>query len=1133
MIPAPDSSRVASDPAPVRRAAGVLLTGMMLAGILAAAPPLPEGVVLAPYDSSLPLEGQRPEAYYLSYETLDRLHDLASQNTTQPPPSASLLRATHRARFDGQGLQVHSRYHFHKQGAGPITLPFRFEGVEWNEPNSLPGPPLDPTGVLPIQYPGHGATEARYRVPVPKNAREITWLVPAALAGELIIETSPGGPCGFDLKGAPLWAQSQRGDTHECRAAVGERVEFTLIRSRPRVPPGAPPPAEAHVQTTLLASPGLEQLEVRCRFGFPNERRQRFRLTLDPSVQITGIDAPGLHDWRFEEPSELLVVLSEPLEAEAEITLHGERPLAPGANRSVPQFTPSAAKLDRTFVLTASAPGRILPEAPPRFRPIPHPEIDGASQVHAFSETGSGSPLTYEIDFPSRLVSVDARYYFELDPNRPKTILQATLEGAEPWSSLRLRLPPGHRVETVRSPALRDAWPGEDSLDLRFDRSFQGPLPLLLVLSRDPSIAQRDLALESVGFPESFRLEGEALVTAPFSQSWRSTLPEGENWVTAPPADVLSSAMVHSPMHRAWAFRFDGPFTVNLQRSYRPARFTAASSLEVRLETHRLLVESRIQLEVEEGLLGTVVVDLPPAWSAPTIEGPGVRSVSFERRENGIRGRIQFQRPSANSQSLELRGHLDWNRSRARLEAPVWPEAVSESSQVRLSIPDHPRLQVIPDGLERVGSNGSSALPAPHHFRSAYPDWSLELEALPLVAPAGSGIEIPILDLESAFLQNGDEWHRASLRVVNHDQSFLTLQLPSGAKLLDVSLADRPLPAPPRAGSNDAILIPIPRHRPGDPATRIQLVYRVPREAIPAETSPFAGERAMNGPAVPGASVDETFWSIRLPEDHDFHVKEGNLWRLDATAWALERSETHLAAMERMSRFVTSSRLDESARIANAREILRLGSRIHRELDAVQESGAIARQESLLRETAALEKIARDFLELRLASPTRNSGSGQAIPTPNPPTASPETARPAPGETVPRLDLSEHLSIPARFVMDYPLSRAIASPGAPATQHHQPDRGREEPDHRTSPAPAPEPQPQDKSLTAHFAPGAQTAFFKTLERDARLVAVLPPSLDENIRFSWIAFGAVILVLWLIHKACRSTSEGLRKRKKRV
>ncbi len=845
-------------------ACGAMLFWVAPAGAAPGPTPAPASspeMVIVPYDATRPVAGQTPTTFYLPYERFLLLWDAAKRHrrppTPEPPPGGeryTLGTARYDARLNGDTLEIDAALDLQTFGADWVGVPLRFE-LDRVGTVTLDGAPaaLGGDGVLWIGKPGGHHVGISLRLPMLTvgAGTHVSWSVPPT-AATLVTLLVPRADLRAELHGSAPDAGVVEETIPEGRRLTaslgGTTVELTF-RDAPVPAPTAQQPALANVDARLTTSARTESLDAEIRFSFPGNTQDRFTVFLDPSLTMTGLDAPDIREWHLTTTGErqtLAVALTAPVHDGYRLALSADRPVGPlpAARHTFPLLSALATRVEQTASLLTEGVVEIsLPDGPPAgARRVVTAKPERGRVFAAFAGDGTTS-VVYSVRgaVEKRLAHVDYLYQVA----REKIELAASMRlapaaGSQGLGTVDLRLPTGFAVQAVVSEAVQQWWRDGDVLSLRFrPGNGQAEIPLVVYLVRQFERAPERFTLQplvAVGFTET---DGETVVAADGSFKVGLTLPTGVHAAELSEINVGTAArefQVKAPLVRQRAFRYRGAeFGVTMTLESQPARWLAQWVTQATARDGAVALETHVNATMIQGTVDALEFSLPDSLNEARVSGPEVRETTISGTDGGRRTyRVLFQNPvyagreAVFTISLEL--PLDAN-NRTSLPDLVLPGEGGRKAGgfVLVENASSGEMTLDPQGLEPAIEKDVPFLPpvivAGTRFFRAAPGsaWSLGLRVTSLEKTAGRAALVAYAALTATLRANGEEWHRATYRLQNRRLQFLPVELPAGTELIGARVANESVrvdAGPVEKGAAPLLLVPLAQDAAGRDVVR-------------------------------------------------------------------------------------------------------------------------------------------------------------------------------------------------------------------------------------------------------------------------------------------------------------------------
>lgn len=236
---------------------------------------------------------------------------------------------------------------------------------------------------------------------------------------------------------------------------------------------------------------------------------------------------------------------------------------------------------------------------------------------------------------------------------------------------------------------------------------------------------------------------------------------------------------------------------------------------------------------------------------------------------------------------LSFRMRLSVSKAGLTNAKSIIPKGVTESKlQVLLKKGTHIRLHLpktTPPSLEKIdlnevqGVNASQRKGLVAAYRVKQPDWSLTVKRESLRSQIALQPIVEVAHIETTLSSKGNAWVLATYTARTPGKQQLTLQLPKGAKLLQLLIAGRDLQ--PAKGPNGTYLLPLPPRQTSDLAYAIKVLYQqrhTPKTSDSLEQG-LLRNLALAPPVLKDINIAETFWTVRLPYGYNIAWHKGNM----------------------------------------------------------------------------------------------------------------------------------------------------------------------------------------------------------------------------------------------------------------
>ncbi len=903
--------------------------------------------VIVPYDASKHAGEQAPTEYYLPYERFLTLWDAAKHHRRPPAPELpagdphfSIGAARYEAQLEGDDLEIEATLNLVTFGDGWVSVPVKFEGAQISGV-TLDGAPAaqGEDGLLWIGAPGAHQVRASLRLPAAKLAAgsTLTWGVPQSAAALVTLLLPPESNLRAEITGSIPGIGEVEENTPSGRrltASAGGTSSITVtFHDAPPPAPAAGQPALARVMARLIAGLGPETLQAEINLSLSGGAQDHFTVLLDPSLTLTGLDAPDIKQWRLSTSGgrqALDITLSSPARDGYHLSLsadrHAQGPI--DAPRTFPLVSAAAGRLEETSVLlTETGVEMTLPDGPPSgARRVEDPASDPARLFGAFAGDGT-SALVYSVHALAEKRAAHIDYLYQIGQGG-KIDLAASVRlvpgtGGAPLDTADLRLPQGYLVEAVAGPSVRQWWRAGDVLSLRFAPDAQAQFIVYLVRRFEHAPAR--LQLQPLTPADFGDVDGQTVVAADRSLKAGLILPEGvraRNLSEIEPATAAPEFQVKPPLERQRAFRYEGAnFDVAATLETEPARWQAQWVSDVTVRDGLLALETHVNVEGRQGAVDGIEFTLPIGLPEARVSGPDVReTVAIPGGDPARRTyRVLWQNPVYSGGEAAFVINLDVPLGAGGQQLPdlAFPGSVGgaggfllveNASSGEMTL-DHGGLD---PALEKdVPFLPPSIVAGTRFFRAAPGQpWRLGVQVTDLEKTAGRAALVAYAELTSTLRADGEEWHRAVYRLQNRRLQFLPVELPSGMEFIGARVAGESVRVD--AGPGAQLLVPLLKTRPGEQSYEVELTYRRPARGN-GRTAAF-GRWTLDDPRLPGVPIEKTLWDVWLPADASLLSAGGNVQPVVAALTETEKLESELADLRDLSATYASDSASETVR---------------------------------------------------------------------------------------------------------------------------------------------------------------------------------------------------------------------------
>lgn len=877
-------------------------------------------IVIVPYDSTKPIDGQKPDQFYLPYERFLQLWQAAKEHRAGPAPEiAKFPFALTSARYDGiQGehsVAFTGKLDVTTTNDEWVQVPLPFKGVKIGGLKIDGATAVFDRDTVVIEKPGRHTLEITFEIPLTPGAKQFGWGIPMTSATLVVLTLPDERTHAVITPGSGVIERVENG-RNMVIAAVGSTAKIQVELQASTAASRVTEPAVASIASKLTIRPGAEEASVRFAFSFPGARQDRFRVYVDNGLTLFGLDALNLKSWKLSPNAgrqALDVLLNEPVPEKFSFSIQTQRAAAaPPEDRVAPAFSAAAKRVEYadTAIFSDSRLEVGVKPAPGQ-RQISSEE-SGFPDIRPVAAYAGAGKLAYSVQAaaPKREAQVDYAYQV----NRRKIELMASFHlsaNGDDLSNVTLTLPAQFEVQAVESVALQDWWRDGNALHLRFHGDTSGTIPLVVYLKRQYAAAPIELDVRPLTLEGFKRVTGEAVIAAHKGVDVTMNLaPEAAEMA---PAKAAADFQILPPLERKRGFAFKTQnFSAQVALSTLPPRFNALWVMHARAHEGWLALSAHARLTVRQGSIDRASFTLPKSAPEARISGGEVRET--RSRVEGDRRIYDVQFQNDVSETVEFTFDFELpDAEEAALPAIAFPEAQMASGYVLTENLSEYEMRLKTANVDPAPTAEIPFLPELSKGAGVFrvqPDWSVSISLDRLEKAESRAAFVAWAEMTSALRADGTEWHRASYRLQNRSLQFLPVRLPEGAELMSARVAGQNVRADTgQVGGRDALLVPLIKTKPGDLSYDVDLVYRM--------SGPLSGwrvKREFQEPDLPGITVERTLWNVWLPEDRKLETSGGNMEPVLGDLNKTEKLEGKLQEVKQLVTIANSSRSSEDAR---------------------------------------------------------------------------------------------------------------------------------------------------------------------------------------------------------------------------
>ncbi len=895
--------------------------------------------VIVPYDPKKPVADQHPDKVYLKYDRFLELWEAAKK--TRTPEKAAFAAAAFAlgaARYEGRVEEKRAAFsvtlEFSTFDEAWVKVPLPFEGVQISELAVDGKPAAFADGALVVEKPGRHSLTAAFEIPLAAGAREFSWGIPRTAATRLVL-TLP--ETRWSARIAPDAGVIERvtDGKKTVTAALGTtgRISVALVEAEgvARVVE----PATAEVETAALALAGYERFETEIAFGFADAQQDRFSVSFEKGLALAMLDAPGMKSWKLTDGDSkqvLEVQLAEPAKGSFRLAFATERAQATvfPATRSVPQFSPAARRVNRTLALYSGAGIAVVPEPDAVLRQVQLAKQAREGVKLAGSWTGAGA-LGYRTSLAESGHEARVDYVYQVNRRKIELIASLQLHAKDaPLFDVSLTLPANFDVQAVDSVRLQDWWRDGQKLRVRFKDATPEMTPLVVYLVREYAAAPQQLDVQPLALDGFSKVTGEAVIAAHKGVSASLSLDGAEAVDAAKEVDPAKAApdfQILPPLERKRGFEFKNQkFSGQVTLAALPVKQNTTWMMHAQAFESWVSWSMKVQVTLRQGSIERTTFSLPAALPEAKVTGPEVREtrtrVEGERRiydvafQNDVYDTVDF---TVDVDLTMAEGKKPDGRkvNEIALPAPEFPESQLTTGYVIADNASEYELKLETDGAEPAQASAIPWLPSVTKSAGIFrvqPVWKVALVLERLEKAEVRTAFCAWAEMTTALRENGTEWHKAVWHLQNRSLQFLPVKLPDGAVLVSAKVAGQGVRADSgKVNGREAILIPLIKTRPGDVSYDVEVVWK----QSGAKLAP-RDKRNFHDAELIGITVEQTFWSVWLPDSRSLTKSEGNMAEVVAVAREVEKARSAVDELAALNGIIADPTVSEEVR-ANAK----------------------------------------------------------------------------------------------------------------------------------------------------------------------------------------------------------------------
>ncbi len=927
----------------IARTAGLFAAGgeRMQQGVQAV--PESRDTVIVPYDPKKPVQDQHPDKVWLKYDRFLEMWEAAKKaRTPEKQAFAAAAYALGSARYEGRIEEKRAvlsvALEFSTFDEPWVKVPLPFEGVQISELTVDGKPAAFTGGALVVEKPGKHSLTASFEIPLAAGAHEFAWGVPLTAATRLVLTlpetrwTARISPDGADAGVIERTVDGKKTVT----AALGTTARISVALVEVEGAARVVEPATADVETTAIALAGYERFETGIAFSFADAQQDKFSVSFDKGLALAALDAPGMKSWKLTDGGGrqvLEVQLAEPAKEGFRLSFAVERAQAAAfpAERSVPQFSPGARRVNRTVLLYSG--GGITPSPAPdatlRQVELAKPPREGVKLAGAWTGTGA---LGYRVSQADSAHEARVDYVYQVNRRKIELIASMQLHAKDaPLFDVTLTLPANFDVQAVDSVRLQDWWRDGQKLRVRFAGATPETTPLVVYLVREYAAAPQQLDVQPLALDGFSKVTGEAVIAA--HKGVGATLkladdvaPDAAREVgvarEVDPEKCARDFQILAPLERKRGFAFKNQrFSGQVVLAPLPVKQGAVWMMHAQAFESWLSWSMKAQLTLRQGSIERTSFSLPAALPEAKVTGAEVREtrsrVEGARRiydvafQNDVYDTVDFTVDVDLTMTEGKRGDRKVNE--IALPAPEFPESQMTTGYVIADNASEYELKLETDGVEPAQAAAIPWLPSVTKSAGIFrvqPQWKVALVLERLEKAEARTAFCAWAEMTTALREDGTEWHKAVWHLQNRSLQFLPVKLPDGASLMSARVAGQNVRADSgKVNGRTAILIPLIKTRPGDVSYDVEVVWR----AASGKLAP-SDRRKFHDAELIGITVEQTFWSVWLPDSRRLTKSDGNMEEVLAVAREVEKARSAVEEMNVLNGIIADPTVSEEVR---------------------------------------------------------------------------------------------------------------------------------------------------------------------------------------------------------------------------
>ncbi len=891
--------------------------------------------VIVPYDPKKPVKDQHPDKVYLKYDRFLELWEAAKANRTPDKERAAVAAfAIGAARYEGRVEEKRVVFtvamDFTTFDEKWVRVPVPFEHVQISELAVDGKPAAFADNTLMVEKPGRHSLTASFEIPLAPGVRQFAWGVPRSAATRLVLTlpetrwTAVVGPDGGVIERIVDGKKT-------VTAALGTTAVISVALVEAEAALRLVEPATADVETAVTVLPGYERFDVSANFAFAGAQQDRFTVSFEKGITLAELDAPGMKSWKLTEAGErqtLEVLLAEPAKENFRLALVAERPQADAlpADRSAPQFSPGARRVNRTTLLYAGDGIALTPAPGEGLRQM---DVKRKANIEARSvgAWAGDAKLGYRTTLAEAKHEARVDYVYQVNRRKIELIASLQLHAKDaPIFDVTLTLPANFEVQAVDSARLQDWWRDGAKLHVRFKGGTPEMTPLVVYLVREFAAAPQQLDVQALALDGFSKVTGEAVIAAHKGVSATLALAGAGAFDDAKevdPAKAATDFQILPPLERKRGFAFSNQkFSGKVTLAALPVKQNATWMMHAEAHEAWLSLSMKAQLTLRQGSIDRTSFSLPAALPEAHVTGAEVREtrskVEGARRiyevafQNDVYDTVDF---TVDVDLMMAEGKKPDGRkvNELTLPAPEFPEALITTGYVIADNASEYELKLETEGTEKALPSVIPWLPSVTKSAGIFrvqPVWKVALVLERLEKAEARTAFCAWAEMTTALREDGTEWHKAVWHLQNRSLQFLPVKLPDGATLMSARVAGQNVRADSgTVNGRAAVLIPLIKTRPGDISYDVEVVWR----AAGAKLAPRDKRKFADAELV-GITVEQTFWSVWLPEDRTLTKSDGNMEEVIAVARDVEKARSVVEEMSVLNSIIADPNVSEAVR---------------------------------------------------------------------------------------------------------------------------------------------------------------------------------------------------------------------------